>query len=606
MMGGNQGQNKQNIFGQPGQTAQGGNTNNDVASDAVKTSAAGDVGTGGQTLAGPANAPTVQDTGGGSQPAQKTAQAAFAANRGKVKAPDTFKNLQTQIGTAQTGLEKQAADYAAAQAASHNYALDQSVAQKAVEDNAATEERGKVSGLIGRGMAEPIENFNPTGVAVNTDLLNTPAGIKELVGQGRRPTYNSGMAAFDAMLLQQDPAFQAQVAQTKAQNAELKKNVANTIDTSEAAANAAAAQNLKTSQEDLKNYLLGYQGNITEEEKNAAAAANAALPGQIDAIRAQVLNDLITSQKKKAQAALDAQFQPGRATAQLNAVQVDPSQYVDFLKGYDPTGSQFVTQTQAERFNRIASLLGQGGATQVAAGELPGLYTTRANDLYNSLVGQATEARQAQDTKNQAQINDIIAAAQRSAEADNARRLALTNSYGSDVQKIANQLLGQSQSGLAGNVFTQAGYTPEMKQTLLNRITGDYLKNNPVAAFGTSGNAKLGGNEVLTADQANQLNALARDTGMPATYQAGQYASGTPQSFVNQSAIQNALLNYIKQVKFEQAPNATNPAYAQSVLPNPNDQPILVLPGQKKDITTTPGGGILGNQYSNIKSNAVR
>lgn len=554
LMGGNQGQQKQNIFAQPGQQA----GNNDVASDnAVKTSAEGDIGqtgTSGGTLTGPANAPTVQSSGGGAQASSKTAQAAYNANKGKTQTPDTFKNLQTQIGTAQSGLEKQAQDYAAAQAASHNYAVDQGTAQKAIEDTNATDARGQLGALLGRGTADQVDEFDPTGVKVNTDLLNTNAGIKELVGQGRRPTYNTGMAAFDAMLLQQDPAFQAQVAQTKAQNAALQKNVASTVDNSEKAALDAANQNLATSQSDIKNYLLGYQGNITAEEQAAAAAANAALPGQIAAAKAQAQADLEAQQRKRAQTALDATFGTGRASSQLANQAIDPSQYIDFLQGYDPTGSQFVNQTQAERFNRIQSLLGNGGATQVAAGDLPSLYTTRGDELYNQLVGGATQARQTQDLASNKAMADLQAQADKTAAADNARRLGLTQSYGNDVTSLANQLLQQSVKGDVGLQGSGlVGGIPKSLQDSLNASLQQYLKSNPASGYNTLSNPQLTGAETYTKDQANQLNALARDLGMPEIYQAGQYSKGGAQSLINQKQIQDLVNNAVGGYRNEQA-----------------------------------------------------
>lgn len=606
---------KQNIF-QPTANQEAGGAANQQGG-AVKTSAEGEVGAsaGGGSLAAASSAPRVADTGVNAQ--NRTAQAAFKANQGKVQNPAAIQRMQSQIGTANTALAQQASDYAAKQAASHNYALDQGIAQKAIEDQAATEERGKVGGLLGKGMADQVENFNPTNVNVDTDLLNTNAGVKQLVSQGRRPTYGSNMAAFDAMLLQADPNFQRQVGTVKAQNAALRKNVSETDAASEAAAQTAAEQNLKTSQEDIQKYLLGYQGNITAEQKAAAEAANASLPGQIEAIRAQTQAALIDEQRKKAQAALDAQFQPGRASSQLAAIQADPSQYIDWLKGYDPTGSQFVTQTQAQRFNNIAGLLGQGGQTQVAAGDLPELYSARGGELYDKLVNEAGQARQTQDAKNQAEINAIMTAAQRAAEADNARRLSLTSSYGTDATKAAQALLGSKASSLVGNPFTQAGYTPEMQQAVMNSFSTDYLKKNPVAGFGTTGNARLSGTELLTQAQADQLNALAKDTGLASTYQGGQYAAGGPQSFVNQESIQNALLSYIKNIKDSQsaqarydAANPRNPTAGTLIVPDTQGPGEYFLPGQlnkpKPKIDTSGGGGIINNgPYGNIKSNRI-
>lgn len=469
MMGGDPSQQKQNIFAQPGQPAPGGN--NDVASGQVKTSTEGDVASAptSSTNSIP-SAPTVADTSSASS--AKTTQAALKANAGKVKAPGTVQNISTKISQAQSGLQQQAADYAAKQAASRNYALDKTVADKAVKDQDLNAQ-SSVTGLLNKATADQADAFTPTDVGVaDVDLLNSNAGIKQLVSRGRKPTYTPNLAAFDSMLLQADPNFQKQVSDIKSQSAGLKKNIAETTQSAQEAANAAAQANLKASQDDIRNYLLGYKGNILSAEEQAAKEANEALPQQIAAIKAKAEADLLSQQRLKAQNALDSIFGAGRASSQLESAAVDPSKYIDYVQGYDP--SQFVTSDQAQQFNTINSLLGLGGTPQVAAGSLPSLYKTRENELYNSLVEQATGARNKKDAENQAMIQKIMDQANSLALSDNSRRLGLTNSYAKDLQNYQNSLIKSNQL---------AGYTPEMR-TLLDQTVQNFASSTPAQKVG--------------------------------------------------------------------------------------------------------------------------
>lgn len=525
---------KQNIFAQPGQA-----NPNDVASGGqeVKASTEGDIG--GGVPGGPsaaAAAPRVQESGATAQ--NKNTQAAYKANVGKTKAPSTLADMETRLGTAQSGLEKQAQDYAAAQSAKNNYALDQGVAEKAVKDQDLNA-KGDVLGLLGRSTANPIDAFKAEGVDVkDVDLLKTPAGIKNLVARGRNPLYSSNMAAFDSMLLQADPNFQKQVAGIKGQAGNLSRSVADTTTKSQADAEAAAQANLAKSQQDIKDYLLGFKGNITAEQALAAQQANEALPGQIDAIKGKASDELKQKALNDARATLSSNFGGTRANAQVEQALagLDPTQFLDFIKGYTP--EQFVTKDQANQFNTINQLLGLGGQAQMASGDRPDLYTARTDDFYNSLVGKATESRNQADIVGKAKLKEIMDKANAAADADNQRRLGLTQSYGKDVQSMANQLLKEQ---LANDPAAKAGfynYNPEL-QSLVDQAVQNYTQNRPASGFNTSGNPNLSGQEMYSKQQADELNSLARDLGLGDTYQAGQFSKGGTQSLINRQELKD-------------------------------------------------------------------
>lgn len=533
MMGGNQNTN-QNIFapqGTPGNTGANQGSDQSTSGSGVKTSTEGDVNDSAPATSSGSGPKVVGNTD--TQAADnRSTQAAFKANQGKVQTPAAFQAVQGSLDSGKAALAQKASDYAASQAASHNYGVGTDVADQAVkkQDQNAY---GKISSLLGKSTADQVDTFDPGDLHVSdADLLNTNAGIKNLVARGQGPKYSPNMAAFDSMLLQADPNFQKQVSGLKTQAADLKKNVTDTSAKAQADAATAAQSNLTSSQQAIKDYLAQSQSGITAAEAAAAAKANADLPSIIAAQKDKVAADLLKAQKLRAQQALGGTFGAGRADAQLNAIQEDPSKYINWISGYDP--SQFVTQDQASQYNTINSLLGQGGKSQVASGALPELYSAKGNDLYDSLISQATTARQATDKTDRSSIQSILDQANQQAQADNARRLSLTGNegYTKSLSDLANQF-----SQTAEFSPYKSSYNP----TLANQVISDYSRANPLAQLGSGNNPNLSATDVINSQQAEQLNQLSRDLGLSTTYGAGSYSGGGG-NLINSDSFKQALL----------------------------------------------------------------
>lgn len=541
MMGSNNGQaSNNNIFapqGTPGNTgADQGASQTGGAQPEVKTSTEGDVNNATPTSGsnpGPKNVVSSDSQANDS----RAAQAAYKANAGKTQSPAALDAVQGQIDTAKSNLAQRASDYAASQAASHNYAVGTDVADQAVKKQ-DKDAYGKITGLLGQTTAAPVDTFDASDIKANdADLLNTNAGIKNLVARGQGPKYSPNMAAFDSMLLQADPNFQKKVSDLKSQANAFTKSSADTATQAQTDAVAAAQANLTNSQKTIKDYLGQSQSNILADEAAAAAKANAALPQTIAAQKAQVEADLLKAQQDRARQALGGSFGAGRADAQLAAVKADPSQYVNWLSSYDP--SQLITQDQATQYNTINSLLGLGGQSQVAGGDLPSLYSTKGDDLYNNLVSQATTARQAADKTDKSSIQAIMDAANQKAQSDNARRLALTSpdQYNKSLSDLATQLSKSQEFSPYSSVYSN---------DLANSTIKNFMAANPLASMGASNNPNLTANDVLDQSQAAKLNALSRDLGLTTIYNQGQYAAGGPNSLVNNDAFKNALLTALK------------------------------------------------------------
>ncbi len=548
MMGSNNGQSaNNNIFapqGSPGNNGANQGADQSGAPSDVKTTTEGDVNNATPT-SGSNPSPKNVVSSSGEDSDNRAAQAAYKANAGKTQTPAAFQAVQGQIDSAKTNLAQRASDYAASQAASHNYAVGTDVADQAVKKQ-DKDAYGKITGLLGQTTAAPVDTFDAGDINVSdADLLNTNAGIKNLVARGQGPKYSPNMAAFDSMLLQSDPNFQKQVSGLKSQASDFTKSSADTATKAQTDAEAAAQANLTNSQKSIKDYLGQSQSGILADEAAAAAKANAALPQTIAAQKAKVAADLLKAQQDRASQALGGSFGAGRADAQLAAIKEDPSKYIDWIKGYDP--SQFINQDQASQYNTINSLLGLGGQSQVAAGALPSLYNTRGDDLYNNLVNQATTARQSADKTDKTGIQAILDAANQKAQADNARRLALTtpDAYKKSLSDLATQFSKSQEFSPYSSIYNN---------DIANQVIGNYSSANPLAAMGGSNNPNLAGMDVLDQNQASQLNSLSRDLGLSTIYNQGQYAAGGPGSLVDNNGFKNALLTALKNYQQNSGP----------------------------------------------------
>lgn len=550
MMGNQQ---NQNIFGADQQNQQPNQNQNVTGSNpAVKTTTEGDINA--NPAATSSSGPKVNSTSSAEQ-SRETTQKAYQQNVGKTQKPAAFQGIQQGIDTAKTGLAQKAQDYAAAQNAKQNYTLDQGTLNNAVEGDSAAS--AKTSDLLSRQTYNPVDSFDYGDLSVkDANLLDTNAGIKQLVSRGQRATYTPQMAAFDTMLLQMDPSFRNEVQGLKKQANDLQSTADTTKTDVEKAANDAAQANLATAQKQARDYLGSQSSAIQAQNEQEAAARNAALQ-QIDL--GKIGSDAQAQARAAAQARLDQLFGAGRAANQLAGVNIDPSQFV--TRGAAANADQFWSADDARRYNQINALLGQGGKAAVESGALGPDYNVNQGGLLDALLNPAIQARQTADTADTKQIQDMLAAAQARADADDQRRAGLLSNYQSDITKMIR------------DAAPMAAYNPYRdilgNDEALKQISGTFARNNPIL-----NNLDLGSKDVLTQAEADRLNSLAQDLGSSDRYQAGGYQQGGQQSFIDQSNFQKNLLDALS------AYRATPEGQASLARANPQPaQPVFTAPG---------------------------
>ncbi len=453
---------------------------------------------------------------------------------GKTQTPPALENVQQDISNQQSGLAQRAADYTTQQKAKQNYGLDTSILDKAISgDNDA---RSSTSGLLNRQNIESVDNFDPGNTTVkNVDLLGDKTGLKQLASIGQGPQYTQGMGAFDAMLLQRDPNFQAKARDLQRQNSEFQAAAQAQAPQVQQAANDYGTKALADAQGAAKGYLGNQQQAILAQEKAAADAANKHL-GSLDNVT--VAQQAVEAAKAKAKADLDAQFGAGRADSMLLNSQdkIHPLDFVNFLQQYDP--NQFVSQDQASKYNNINQLLGLGGQAQVASGAAPDPYTVNTQGLISALKDPAAAARMQADIADQQQIAKILEGANTTAQSRNQANPELVGGYGSSLDTYGKSLVPTLDKSL----------NPYATDNNISFYGSKFAQDNPLNSYYTN---PLQATDVLGQNDVNQLTTLQKDlygSGPGATnYSVGKYAN-TPGLF-DQGSYQKGLMDYLGGLK---------------------------------------------------------
>ncbi len=289
-----------------------------------------------------------------------------------------------------------------------------------------------VSGLLNKGTYyRPEYEAGDYGVS-DVDLLNNQAGIQTLAARGQGPRYTSGMGAFDAMLMQRDPEFQNLVSQVRADNRALEQSAEGQPDTLEEWAQGYGEDALTDAQTQAEDMIRNYNANMRAQQEAELKAYQDQIAGlneqeiQQKAIE-NVLSSLIPEMEQVSGYSDLRDFAPNIEGDFVGTV--DPSQF---------TYQDFIDEGEAQRFNNIARLLGEGD--MYGAGRAPtaeDLYQVDTQGLRDALASGIT-AGKTED------VNRKIADIQRDID------IARGRNYGSDlVRHYYENVLPEKQAGLA-------------------------------------------------------------------------------------------------------------------------------------------------------------
>ncbi len=406
-------------------------------------------------------------------------KAAIKANSGKITQPQAVTNVQSQLQAKQQNLQAEADKYVQQGRDQQNYNVSTENTEKAIKGDA--DQQQALRTLLDRKNVNQAEEFKPSDVSVaDADLINTEAGLRKLVGKGQGPQYTQGMAAFDAQSLRRAPEFSNLMKMIQGQQNDLRKTAQDYAGSKRKEVEDFGAQQLTAAQKQARDYLGSQAGSIDEMNAQEAAAYNASL----DRMRQDGLGRANYNALDEARIALSNRLRgtdPNLANLAASA-KVDPAQFARIRD--NASANDFVSSDEAQRFNSIMGLLGQGGSTRSESMPLGANYSYDQDALQNALLEQVQGTKQQKDTRSKSQIEQIMAEANKSAEQGNLDRGYFASKA---AEQEANRIAKEAGlDGVAGNVnfenFTQYG-------------------------------DRLAGNNALNQQQVNKLNNLYKNMG---------------------------------------------------------------------------------------------
>lgn len=475
------------------------------AETGTKTVAEGGMGTGDKA--------TTPEAGGGKESQAATTKsmadkAAVQANIGKTAEPTALEGIKGQLAANQARLKKEAEDYMKAEKGRQTYAYDQPTVQRAIsgQDQGAFDYIGQ---LLGTQSAKPVEEFKASDVGVkDVDYLGTEAGMKQLLARGKDPRYTGGMAAFDLRALQKTPGFGQTVRDIQGEQERLQQAVGTTAQDVEGRAGLYGEQQLAGAKESVQGLLRAAQNALVQGNIDEAAMYNQQLQGlDVGAIGGEAAAQAAENLRQRI-SGVDPYV-----AGFIDPASVDPRAYLS--RGQELGAERFVSADEAAQFNRIMSLLGEGGQAWSESLPVTDAATNYAVDraaLENQLLQEAQRGYGAYEATTQGQIDAIRQAAQARADAEDARRAAV----------LAGQEAPEWARGEAQRAIEEAG---------IQGADVGYL--DPTQYMGTAPDlGDLGAADVMTAAEAEEINRLGRTIrGGPTGEVAGSYALADPNRF---------------------------------------------------------------------------
>lgn len=503
---------KQNIFGQ-GATPQGASQTGAASGDEVKKTDTSGV------IAAPGASSGTSGASGPATPEDRQKVVNLQSQR--QQAPKITDKLKQDLTSAQTNLQDEANKYTQGyQQKDYREGVNQDLLSKAVQgDQTAYDQAYQRAFKQGPDAVTAFAPETQTEFQGVQDLQTT-GGIKNMFKREQGPQYRDTEASFDTMLLARNPEFrkiqQALSRQQKDLIAEREKEKTDRT----TGAEQIASEGFKSASEGIRTDLGGLQTNLENPLRQKEA--------EEDARRAALDYDAMEREYEAQQAAeLEKEFynQGGfmqRASGLLPKVAGDVDEKSFFTRNTDVDWRDFATDTDAQQFNRIMSLLAQNDSLRASTG-LSDVLDKNTQGLRDALTQAAVTQRRGTEDQYRAQMQSII-------DQMNARAAQSASLRGRDVGTFRDPAQEAVRREYDAMNLVQNILFPEAKNAV---DAGQFYKKAN----------QLSGLNLIDSGQAAELNRLAQETG-----QAANYAAGGPVQMEDQfdrGAYENALRQYI-------------------------------------------------------------
>lgn len=439
---------------------------------------------------------------------------------GKTQMPRSIGEINQSITDANSKLQEKANSFLEQTKANQNYGVQQSdISLVGKQDPTAS---SKVSSVLAMKAPKEVGTFEagytPTS---GIDNLENEAGLAMLARRGQNQEFTGGEAAFDARAIAKDPAFKKALNELKGREEDLKQVSQKTQEETQKKAQEIADAELKTTQDNIREWLRGAMGDMTAVNQGEADAANQALKNlNLADIGKQEAGNTIGSLKDAVLAKIGARGTSQVDQAANDILGGDLSSYVTRRGDYG--ANDFITSDEARQYNALLNMLGEGGQSWMSSADLGPQYTFNKDQLNNDLYSRAAQARLLADDAAIAEREGLFKTIDERAASGNAALQGQKDNYQKTLEDIAKGYLGQHSD-------LSSFYDPSM--------VSQYMGENPLMYN------QLDRDSVMSQAEADSLNRIATDLGNPNTYQAGQ--RGTNEDIINDDRFMEWLGNQL-------------------------------------------------------------
>lgn len=496
----------------------------------------------------------------------------------KAQTPKTVGNLQTSLQGAKQNVQNEANQYLQT-AQNKSYDVGKDVLSKAAEGDQTALQNTQQALYGGAGTADqfkPQSQYQFQGI----QDIQTDPGIRAMYKKEVGPQYSRGESAFDSMLLQRNPEFQKTRAELLQQQNALTQDVGKLQDTETQEAQKALEANYARDVGNMRTGLEGLGQGILDPLSKQAEEINARRAGlDINSIAAQreaeealnIQNQLLPGGKSLLGRAGMMLQDPGLRSSIIGGI--NPQQFIQ--RGKTLSAQDLAQQADAEKYNRIMGLLHDQRSLQAGGGAGEDI-SQNIGGLDEAIKNAAIQARQAKDAQQQALLNQMQDSLGGQAQMRmTSRDQDIMNQYKAAIQQAANAasqantMQGVTQFGQAIGANTgkfKDVWDPKNNDPNAVRAR-NILGNQDLLKQYSNYGQKLGFQDMLDTNQANQFNQILQDLGSDPMYHSG--ALGSTQ--FNQGALQD----YLKG-----AFGVTNAAQAATQAPTATigGMPVLRLP----------------------------
>jgi len=429
-----------------------------------------------------------------------------------------------KITTNQERLQQEANQYTANQTAAQKYDVPSSDIESALGGD--QEKSNKIFNTLQQ--AKPtVEGFKPTEMKYETEGLSSDAGVQKALRKQASPRYTMGSSAYDLALLKKDPGFSTNLRQLQGREQDLEnqyKNLLNPESGLQSQVEKVGKNELEQAKANIRKYLAAQSAKIENENYEQSAAFNERLKN-LEGDTGNALEEYLRSKgfdsstiKPDLQMAgiADPELAKYLTPEAVQAFGIDPYTFAK-ITGKPTTAADFMSQDEANRFNKIVGLL--GGKEVVQAAEEPKEFAAVDDKAYlDAILREAKNRNTAANIKAEQTIKDIMGRASGAAKQSEGfvTDQAIQNMIASDAARARGLMEGEI-------------------------VPSEILPDVDPSQFWRSGGVPTSWTQFLTEDEARSLNEASEELLDPRRFNAGEFGQKFNAGSFDYGAYQEAL-----------------------------------------------------------------